>query len=435
MLFRRSMPQPIIGIATTVIALATMLVVNWRSPLLILDLRSSSNLIEAMVAILAIMLTDRYPVHISYHAKASLSTIVLYLIAALLSPPLAMLVAGIGKLASELAQRGKGNLPSDIATCVSRWMLVVFVTATVTSLPAHSSLSHVALLVVAAAVMFLGDMLTAGLEIGPIVNEPPLRVIWATIRTSWLIEAVLYCLGIIAVFAVAANPYSIVFLIAPVCMIYIAFRNTHQMQDHTRRLLEQLADAVDLRDPYTGGHSRRVTGFTEGIIQELGLKGPDADLIITSARVHDIGKIGVPDAVLNNPGKLAPDEWAIMRRHPELGATFLARHPDFARGVGIVRHHHERWDGTGYPDRLAGLDIPFGARLIAVADSYDAMTSDRPYRPGMSQSKAIQILLDGRGTQWEPALVDAFILSLKVPEPAAAVATQLTSNAGMELAR
>ena len=110
-----------------------------------------------------------------------------------------------------------------------------------------------------------------------------------------------------------------------------------------------------------------------------------------------------------------------METHPGRGAELLARYPDFARGVAIVRHHHERWDGQGYPDRRAGIDIPFGARVIAVADSFDAMTSDRPYRPGMPVERAAQILREGRGTQWDAQIVDAFLRTAAVsvsPAPA-----------------
>jgi len=133
---------------------------------------------------------------------------------------------------------------------------------------------------------------------------------------------------------------------------------------------------------------------------------------VAAARVHDIGKIGVPDAVLNKPGQLDPQERSLMETHADHGAELLRRHSGFARGVEIVRHHHESWDGTGYPHRLAGTAIPFGARVLAVADSYDAMTSDRPYRIGMAPQKAAAILRAGRGRQWDAPLVDAFLRSV-----------------------
>jgi HD-GYP domain-containing protein (c-di-GMP phosphodiesterase class II) len=116
-----------------------------------------------------------------------------------------------------------------------------------------------------------------------------------------------------------------------------------------------------------------------------------------------------------------------MDSHPARGAELLARYSDFARGMDIVRHHHERWDGHGYPDRLKGLDIPFGARVIAVADSFDAMTSDRPYRIGMPTDKAVQILREGCGHQWEPAIVDAFLNYLEREHPQARLSSTATA--------
>jgi HD-GYP domain-containing protein (c-di-GMP phosphodiesterase class II) len=140
--------------------------------------------------------------------------------------------------------------------------------------------------------------------------------------------------------------------------------------------------------------------------------GPEVSLIVTAARAHDIGKIGIPDQILKKEGPLTPEERTIMETHATWGADLLQRYPGFARGVDIVRHHHERWDGEGYPHKLKGTDIPFGARVLAVADSYDAMTSDRPYRRALTPDKAASILLNGRGKQWDPAVVDVFLRAI-----------------------
>jgi HD-GYP domain-containing protein (c-di-GMP phosphodiesterase class II) len=189
-------------------------------------------------------------------------------------------------------------------------------------------------------------------------------------------------------------------------------------------MLESMADTIDLRDPYTGGHSQRVAEMTAGILRAMDMSGPEVELIVSAARVHDIGKIGVPDYILNKPGRLTLEEEAIMNTHPDRGADLLQRYPDFARGAEIIRHHHESWDGTGYPQGLKATGIPFGARVIAVADSYDAMTSDRPYRKAMPQAKAALILHEGRGKQWDPQIVDAFLQSIEVQvEPASASAS------------
>src|SRR5438874_8053484 len=187
------------------------------------------------------------------------------------------------------------------------------------------------------------------------------------------------------------------------------------MQSSTRLLLESMSDAVDLRDPYTGGHSRRVAELSARILRELNIYGAEAELITSAARVHDIGKIGIPDSVLLNGGILSAEEIALMQTHAARGAELLARYKDFARGAAIVRHHHERWDGKGYPDRQKDYDIPFGGRVVAVADAFDAMTSDRPYRSAMTVQQACTILREERGRQWDPEVVDACLRVLAQP--------------------
>ena len=162
------------------------------------------------------------------------------------------------------------------------------------------------------------------------------------------------------------------------------------------------------------------------------MHGPEKDLIVLAARIHDIGKIGVPDSVLHKSGSLTVEERRLMEMHPEYGANLLVRYPDFSRGVEIVLHHHECWDGTGYPHRLSGPEIPFGARVIAVADSFDAMTSDRPYRRAMRPDTAAAILREGRGSQWDPAVVDAFLRSAAsdLDQPAPPVLRVVRDTAG-----
>jgi putative nucleotidyltransferase with HDIG domain len=195
----------------------------------------------------------------------------------------------------------------------------------------------------------------------------------------------------------------------PTAIAYIAFKNVKEMGQNTREMLIHMADAVDLRDPYTGGHSRRVAELASRIVQHMQILGIEAELIETAARLHDIGKIGIPDAVLNKPAEFTPQDRAIMEQHSEKGADLLSGYVDFARGADIVLSHHERWDGGGYPHHKKGHEIPFGARVIAVADSFDAMTTDRPYRRARTVVQAAQILREGSGSQWDPEVVTALL--------------------------
>ena len=188
-------------------------------------------------------------------------------------------------------------------------------------------------------------------------------------------------------------------------------------QNETNQLLiesfyQTLSTTLDARDPYTAGHSLRVSKLSVLIGQEIGLNNNTLKQLKNSALLHDIGKIGVKDDILLKEGKLTDEEFEEIKRHPVLGATILEQvMPKEAMAPLIpgVRNHHERLDGKGYPDRLVGDEIPLFGRIIAVADAYDAMTSDRPYRKGMSEDKALSILLDGKGKQWDTQFVDALL--------------------------
>jgi putative nucleotidyltransferase with HDIG domain len=359
----------------------------------------------------AIVVAYRYPVQVRQQTKVAMVTVVYYLLAILVSPPLAALGAGLGALAGEVSRRRiSGAYPSDMASEAGRRALIVLVGA----LAAHTGGAHLSppALLSTAFILAMLDALTIPLVLAPITGELPHQVLVATLRESAQAEGIQYIVGVIGAAAAISYPWTLALLAVPCALVYVSFKTMKEMHDGTRQLLENMADAVDLRDAYTGGHSRRVTEYSAAILRKLGLSGPEVDLIIAAARVHDIGKIGIPDAVLNKPGPLTPEERAVMEEHPVKGAELLKRHRDFARGIAIVRHHHESWDGAGYPDRLKGTAIPFGARVIAVADSFDAMTSDRPYRKGMSIQKAAGILRDGRGRQWDARLVDAFLRTI-----------------------
>jgi len=316
----------------------------------------------------------------------------------------------------------RGSYASDIATYCGRWVLVMMLGASVEQLARAYSLPASVALFSVAGVLFVGDMVTGSIEIALMVGDSFRRTLVSVVRDVWQIEGIQYLVGIVGAGAARYDAWLLAVLVVPICVVYVAFKNATELGTSTLHVLEAMADAIDLRDPYTGGHSRRVTALCEAILREMQLSGPDVDLVITAARIHDIGKIGIPDGILNKAGPLSAEERAIMETHSALGANMLIRYRDFARGVAIVRHHHERWDGNGYPDGKAGLDIPFGARVLAVADSFDAMTSDRPYRAGMSVARASQILLNERGKQWDVAIVDAFLRTLPIasdiPEPA-----------------
>jgi putative two-component system response regulator len=171
-------------------------------------------------------------------------------------------------------------------------------------------------------------------------------------------------------------------------------------------IVQTLAEAIDAKDTYTHGHSSRVAEYAREIAHRAGYSEPVQNEIYMMGLLHDVGKIGVPDAVINKPGRLDDDEFAQIKTHPEKGAKILGSMPELVNGA---RWHHERFDGSGYPDGLKRLDIPEEARIIAVADAYDAMTSNRSYRRGMEQSKVREQIEKGKGTQFDPRFADIMI--------------------------
>jgi putative nucleotidyltransferase with HDIG domain len=170
-----------------------------------------------------------------------------------------------------------------------------------------------------------------------------------------------------------------------------------------------LAQAVELRDEYTGGHTFRVTTYSLALAEHLQMAEPDVELIRIGTPLHDVGKIGIDDAILRKPDRLTPEEFEIMKTHTTKGAEIIATIPDLRPVLPIVRSHHERWDGRGYPDGLGGAAISPLARIVALADAFDAMTSDRPYRKGMAASVAFAEIEKQAGKQFDPAFAAGFL--------------------------
>ena len=167
--------------------------------------------------------------------------------------------------------------------------------------------------------------------------------------------------------------------------------------------------AIDAKDQITHGHIRRVQTYALGLATKMGVTDPQLIRAIEAAALlHDMGKLAVPEYILNKPGPLTPAEFEKMKLHASVGADILSAIDFPYPVVPIVRHHHENWNGTGYPDRIAGTDIPIGARILSVVDCFDALTSDRPYRPRLSDREALNILAERRGTMYDPLVVDTF---------------------------
>lgn len=202
--------------------------------------------------------------------------------------------------------------------------------------------------------------------------------------------------------------FAVLLFFGPLLIARYSFKLYMDMRHVYFETIKALSSAMEAKDQYTNGHSYRVADYAAGIAEQMGFKHDAIDRIKTAAVLHDIGKIGVSDNILNKPGKLEESEYAMIQKHPEIGAKILSEVEFLADVSKIIKYHHERFDGKGYPEGLKDAEIPMEASILAVADAYDAMTSDRPYRKAMDRHTAMNILIKESGIQFNPIVVKAF---------------------------
>lgn len=241
---------------------------------------------------------------------------------------------------------------------------------------------------------------------------------------TFLPELSLIVVGIVFAILWHFSPVLSLFIIVPIFLSVRSYEALANLRTETEKAVTHLAKSVDMRDTGTGIHSQQLEKSAERLARAIGLTPEHAREVGLAARAHDLGKIEISDAILLKRGPLTPEERLEMEKHPVIGADMLEAYSSFAKSVGFVRHHHERWDGKGYPDGLKGEEIPIGARIISVVDAFDAMTADRPYRKALSISEAVNRLKKDIGAQFDPRICAVWIQLLIedgafVPEPTA----------------
>jgi HD-GYP domain-containing protein (c-di-GMP phosphodiesterase class II)/putative methionine-R-sulfoxide reductase with GAF domain len=281
-------------------------------------------------------------------------------------------------------------------------------------------------------------------------DRSPMKVWWP--QFTWL--SINYFAGasaaaLIVTYRQKVDTSTLLIILPLLVVSYVTFRTAMaRVSDAAKHLgqlnslylstIETLAMAIDAKDQITHGHIRRVQGFAVGLAKRVGISDESLIRAIEAASLlHDTGKLAVPEYILNKPGRLTPAEFEKMKLHASVGADILSAIDFPYPVVPIVRHHHENWDGSGYPDGLKGTDIPIGARILSIVDCFDALTSDRPYRPRLSRSAALEILLERRGSMYDPLIVDTFVKvhdqiepSVTVRTPSAALQEIASSRAG-----
>ncbi|MEW6063738.1 hypothetical protein P378_01850 [Desulforamulus profundi] len=239
------------------------------------------------------------------------------------------------------------------------------------------------------------------------------KVLTSDIKLEALHIITLVTVSLLIIICYTVDPLSIIFVILPLSMAHFNFENYIKLRTATKSTIEVLADIIDKRDSYTAEHSYRVAKYCELIAEELQLPPDKVETIVTAARVHDLGKISIPDSILLKNGPLTSEEREVIKSHSQVGYNIVNNLKFYKSGAKLVLFHHERYDGKGYPQCLKGENIPLGARILAVADSYDAMTSNRPYRKAMTTDQAINELINNAGAQFDPVVVQAFINIVK----------------------
>lgn len=260
--------------------------------------------------------------------------------------------------------------------------------------------------------LFLNSFFIANLM--SIILDEKLAFIWKNYLLGFMSIVLVGLLGIVVAFSYNGFGTSgILLFFIPLMFARYTFKLYLDMRKNYFDTLHVLVRAIEASDPYTSGHSMRVSEYSEAIAKELKLSQNKIDLIKSAALLHDIGKIGIDKNILNKTERLKKEEFDAIKTHPEIGAAIIADLSYLANISDIIRHHHERNDGSGYPDGLSHKNIPLETSILTIADSFDAMTTNRPYRSSLSLEAALQEIIDNAGTQFNPDIVNDAIIALK----------------------
>jgi putative nucleotidyltransferase with HDIG domain len=372
------------------------------------------------VLLLLATIAQLRPIHLTQKMKMTVEDTATFAAALLLAPGLAFSVAAGSTLLAYTRRRGApwfesafNASASGLSTLVAA---IVFVLARSTE---RDTVDAYTVAAIAAGVSkYLVHTAIVDGAVALQLRRNPLTTWWRVHQRDLRQTAALYGLGALMAIVANAYPIAVALFALPVGAIFVSMRETAQLRAQTREAILAFVKLIDVRDRYTHGHSQRVAALAERIALRLRLDPSQVALVRDAALLHDLGKVRTADDVLQKPGPLDTAEQTEMRRHSEAGAELLRKLPDFWEGASLVRSHHERYDGRGYPQGLAGADVPLEAAIISVADAWDAMTSDRPYRQALSRPAAMAQLAEGRGSQWSPTVVDALIGILDQEETA-----------------
>ncbi|MFZ5647022.1 MAG: HD-GYP domain-containing protein [Bacillota bacterium] len=356
------------------------------------------------------------PIQVSANSQATLSFAIHLALSIIYGQWVAIIVATVVTALTDLY--GKKGL-IKLSFNISQFSITLYLTGSVFGYLKQSNLffslpDDLIGFTCASMLYILANNLLVATIIALTQEKSVLYMIKRDLRMTVLYYTALAPMSMLMVLLYKEQPLTMILMIPPLALADTSFRNYISLKNETRKTLEILADFVDRRDQYTAEHSKRVARYADAIAVEMGLDDDEKELIELAGMVHDLGKISISDHILLKKGPLTDAEMKIMQTHPDVAYNILKKLEMYRTGAVIVRAHHERYDGNGYPLGLKDTEIHIGARIMAVADAFDSMTSDRPYRKAMTQEEALNELKKHSGKQFDPDVVEAFLRVLAV---------------------
>jgi len=386
-----------------------------------LSFTSFKQIVAFVLFILLGFLSEAYATWIPVYGGEISSSLTIYLAALfILGPSLTVLVVLITALASEVLLRwnyikdGPMRFARTVTFNVAQWVVTVAVTGVIFIVWRHAPLSlrsfndYIGAL--GAFLCYSGVNLSLVTGIVSLTENKRFFYALRTYARDFNLQYLVLCVvALLLVVLYSLSVWHMFLAIVPLVLVHVSFRSYMRLQTETRKTFEKISRILDERDHYTAVHSSEVAELAVKIGQKMGLPQGEIEKIDIAARVHDIGKVAVPDAILLKPAPLTEEEWKVMKRHPLISAELIEGLEIYTPVADAVRHEHERWDGSGYPDGLKGKEIPLLARIIAAADIYNALTTSRPYRKAFTREQAVESIQKMRGKDLDPIVADVLL--------------------------
>ncbi|MFU8794701.1 MAG: HD-GYP domain-containing protein [Dethiobacteria bacterium] len=370
---------------------------------------SKVDLFPVFIFLILIILSDSFPVTLPRGGSVTVSFATIAASILLFQPFIAIMIAIILEIILIIKEKHRIKHLFNISQLVVSTGIAALIFNNIAPSRLDLTVNHLIAFLIAIIIFFLLNSTFVTLILSLVQQDKP-YAIWL-INLKWCTPTFISMapLGaLIAVIYINIGFWGLVLFLLPLILARHSFQSYMQMRQTFLDTIKSLSVAIDAKDPYTKGHSSRVANYVVSLAREMRIPEDKVEMLQYIALIHDVGKVSIPEDILKKDRLLSDDEFGIMRTHCEAGAEVLQSIKFFAPASEVIRHHHERWDGLGYPDHIKGEEIPISARILAVADAFDAMTSDRPYRKALSPELALKELEEGAGTQFDPKVVEAF---------------------------